>query len=106
MQQALAKVGINLTLKGFPQGDYFKLYAGKPAYAKQNNLGLVTNSWGADWNDGFGFLQQIVDSRAIKEAGGSTNVSVKIPEVDKLLDQALAETDRSAREKIWGQIDK
>lgn len=106
MQQALARVGIKLTLKGFPQSDYFKLYAGKPAYAKANNLGLMTNGWGADWPDGFGFLQQIVDSRVIRATGGNTNLSVKVPDVDKLLDQALLTTDLVAREQIWSQIDR
>ena len=31
-QQALARVGIKLTLKGFPSGDYFSQYAGNPPY--------------------------------------------------------------------------
>jgi peptide/nickel transport system substrate-binding protein len=104
-QQSLAKVGIKLTLKPYPQGDYFKLYAGKPDYAKKNGLGLMAMGWGADWPDGFGFLQQIVDSRVIRAAGGNTNLGVKLPEVDQLIDQALKETDTSAREKIWAQID-
>jgi peptide/nickel transport system substrate-binding protein len=105
MQQALAKVGIKANLKGYPQGDYFKLYAGKPDFAKANGLGLMVMSWGADWPDGFGFLQQIVDSRVIRPAG-NTNLGIKLPEVDKLMDQALSENDKTKREAIWGQIDK
>jgi len=62
--------------------------------------------WGADWPDGFGFLSQITDSRVIRPAGGNSNLSVKDPEVDKLIDQALVETDTAAREKIWVQVDK
>ena len=65
----------------------------------------MANGWGADWPDGFGFLQQIVDSRVIRASGGNTNLTVKIPEVDSLLDKALETTDTSGREKIWGQID-
>ena len=34
---------------------------------------MVVNGWGADWPDGFGFLSQIVDSRAIVP-GGNTNI--------------------------------
>src|SRR5919197_4925086 len=105
-QRALKRVGINLTLKPFPTGDYFSLYAGKPSYRNKNNLGLMTNSWGADWNDGFGFLSQIVDSRVIRDAGGSSNLSVMIPEVDKMLDEAVAEPDAKKREEIWAAIDK
>ena len=72
-QQALAQVGIKLTLKPYPQGDYFSQYAGNPPFVVKNKLGLVVNGWGADWNDGFGFLSQIVDSRVIRETGGSSN---------------------------------
>jgi peptide/nickel transport system substrate-binding protein len=106
LQQSLDRVGIKLTLKAFPQGDYFSQFAGNPPYVAQNNLGLVINGWGADWNDGFGFLSQIVDSRVIRETGGSSNTSVRIPEVDQMLDMALAETDATKREAVWGQIDK
>jgi len=106
LQQSLAKVGIKLTLRPFPQGDYFSQYAGNPPYSRKNKLGLALNGWGADWNDGFGFLSQIADSRVIRETGGAANISVRIPEVDQLLDQAIAETDTAKREPIWGQIDK
>ena len=106
LQQSLARVGIKLTLKPFPQGDYFSQYAGNPPYAKANKLGLMINGWGADWNDGFGFLSQIVDSRVIRETGGSSNTSVRDPEVDKMLDEAVANTDAKAREGQWAAIDK
>ncbi len=105
MQQSLAQVGIKLTIKPYPQGDYFKLYAGKPDYAKSNGLGLMVYGWGADWPDGYGFLDQIVDSRTIR-AAGNTNLGIKIPAVDAMLDKALTTTDQAAREKIWGDIDQ
>ena len=72
----------------------------------KNNLGLAVNGWGADWNDGFGFLSQITDSRVIRETGGSSNTSVRIPEVDKMLDSALQELDEEKRNQMWGAIDK
>jgi len=106
MQQALAKVGIEVTLKPYPQDDYFSLYAGKPSFAKDNDLGLLANGWAADWPDGYGFLAQLVDSRVIRETGGASNFSIRDPEVDALLDQAVNETDTAAREALWAQIDK
>ncbi len=105
-QQALSRVGIKLTLKPYPQGEYFASYAGNPPFVVKNNLGLVVNGWGADWNDGFGFLSQITDSRVIRETGGSSNTSVRIPEVDKMLDSALQELDEEKRNQMWGAIDK
>ncbi|QNN54218.1 ABC transporter substrate-binding protein [Nocardioides mesophilus] len=105
-QQALKRVGINLTLKGYPTATYFSEQCGLPPFVVKNDLGLCTNGWGADWNDGFGFLSQIVDSRVIRETGGSSNTSVRIPEVDKMLDEAVVELDQAKREADWAAIDK
>ena len=105
-QQALSRVGIKLTLKPYPQGDYFAQYAGLPPYVVKNKLGLALNGWAADWPDGYGFLSQIVDSRVIRATGGSSNTSVRIPEVDQMLDTALTELDTDKRNQMWGEIDK
>jgi peptide/nickel transport system substrate-binding protein len=105
-QQALGRVGIKLTLKPYPQGDYFAQYAGLPPYVVKNKLGLALNGWQADWPDGFGFLSQITDSRVIRETGGSSNTSVRIPEVDQMLDKALTELNTDKRNQLWGEIDK
>jgi peptide/nickel transport system substrate-binding protein len=105
-QQALSRVGIKLTLRPFPQGDYFASYCGLPPYVVKNKLGLCINGWAADWPDGFGFLSQITDSRVIRATGGSSNISVSIPEVDQMLDAALSELDTNKRNQMWGEIDK
>lgn len=106
LQQSLGKVGIKLTLKSYPQDDYFALYAGKPGFAKQNGLGLLANGWGADWPDGFGFLSQLIDSRVIRDTGGASNFSVRDPAIDAMIDKALTTTDTTAREAIWVEADK
>jgi peptide/nickel transport system substrate-binding protein len=106
LQQSLARAGIQTELKPYPLADYLKLYAGKPDFAKSNGLGLMVYGWGADWPDGYGFLAQIVDSRVIRATGGNSNLSVKDPAVDALLDKALTTTDTAAREQIWVDIDK
>jgi len=106
LQESLKKAGIILTAKSYPTGDYTKLYAGKPDFAKANKLGLIVYSWGADWNDGFGFLQQIVDSRTIRTTGGNTNLGIRIPEVDALVDKAMSETDETKRNGYWVDVDK
>jgi peptide/nickel transport system substrate-binding protein len=105
-QQALSRVGIKVTLQPFPQGDYFSSYCGLPPYVVKNKVGLCVNGWAADWPDGFGFLSQITDSRVIRETGGSSNISVRIPEVDQMLDTALSELDTDKRNQMWGEIDK
>ena len=84
VQQSLARVGIKLTLRGFLSGDYSPSTPATRCMRK-NGIGLATNSWGADWNDGFGFLSQIVDAGVIRETGGSSNLSSNIPEVSQQL---------------------
>ncbi|HEY8473692.1 MAG TPA: ABC transporter substrate-binding protein [Natronosporangium sp.] len=104
LQQSLARVGIELELVGYPTGDYFSTYAGNPEFRDSEGLGLMFNGWQSDWNDGFGFFSQIVDSRTVRP--GSSNLSVYIDEVDQLLDQAVASTDLEAQQAIWAQIDR
>ncbi|GAY07471.1 ABC transporter substrate-binding protein [Pseudonocardia sp. N23] len=106
LQQSLAKAGINLTIKPFPLNDYLKLYAGKPDYAKANGLGLMVYGWGADWPDGYGFLSQIVDSRTIRATGGNSNLGVRDPAVDAIIDQAVNEQDQTKRQQDWVDVDK
>ncbi|MCW2849596.1 MAG: extracellular solute-binding protein family 5 [Marmoricola sp.] len=105
-QQQLAKIGIKITPKGFPKADYFSTYAGNPPYVKKNGLGLSVNSWGADWNDGYGMLSQIVDGRVIRQTGGSSNSSINIPEVNTKLDEASVEVDPDKKAQLYADIDK
>jgi len=106
LQQSLKRVGINLTLKGYPTGDYFSIDVGKPSFLVSNNIGLATNSWGSDWNDGFGFLQQITDGRVIRPSGGSSNLSVNFPAINSMIDQAMVEPDTTKRNQDWAAVDK
>ncbi|MGD9988653.1 ABC transporter substrate-binding protein [Pseudonocardia sp.] len=106
LQQSLAKAGINLEIKPYPLADYLKLYAGKPDFAKANGLGLMVYGWGADWPDGYGFLSQIVDSRTIRATGGNSNLGVRDPAVDAIIDQAVNEQDKTKREQDWVDVDK
>ncbi len=106
LQQALQKVGISTTIQTFPSGQYFANYAGSTNFVAQNGVGLMFMGWGADWPSGYGFLQQVVDSRSIK-ASGNTNLSeLRDPAIDALFDQSLGVTDTAERNKIWTQIDK
>ena len=104
-QESLGKVGIKVNVRALPGGDYSSSTCGLPSYVVKNGIGLCANGWGADWNDGFGFLSQLVDSRVIRPTGGSLNTSVRIPEVDQMLDQGKVEQDEAKREELWNKID-
>jgi len=105
-QQSLGKVGIKLTLKPLPDDTYTAEQCGKPSYLVANKMGLCTYSWGADWNTGYGYLAQLVDSRTINPEGGAPNFAVRLPAVDKLIDQLALEQDDAKRAAISTSIDK
>jgi len=106
IQQGLAKVGITAEIKTFPAGDYFNKYVGAPKYVHDNGIGLMLMAWAADWPTGFGFLQQIVDGRAIKPSGGNNLPEENNPAVNAAFDAGIAQTDDTARTKAWGDIDE
>ncbi|MFC5664621.1 ABC transporter substrate-binding protein [Kitasatospora misakiensis] len=106
IQAALKKVGINAEIQQYPQGKYLTDSAGAPQFTQDHNIGLMMMQWGADWPTGYGFLQQIVDGRAIKASGNSNLSQLNDPSVNKLIDDAAVNPDKAAREKIYGDIDK
>ena len=62
--------------------------------------------WGADFPDGYGFLQQIVDGRAIKERGNQNMGELDDPVVNALLDEGAECFDPGRRREIWAEIDR
>lgn len=106
IQAALKQVGINAQILQYQSGQYFSNFAGVPTFTQSHDVGIILSAWGADWPTGFGFLSQIVDSRAIKAAGNSNMQMTMIPQVNQLLDQSTQTTTQSARNQLYGQIDK
>ncbi|WP_217920183.1 ABC transporter substrate-binding protein [Actinomadura sp. BRA 177] len=106
IQQSLAKVGIKVDIVQWPAGDYFNKYVGVPDYVHKHNVGMMIMAWAADWPTGYGFLAQIVHGDAIKPAGGTNLAELDDPAINKGLDDAIANTDKAARTKAYGEIDK
>lgn len=106
IQEALGQVGIKVQIQQYPSGSYFTSYAGAPAFVHQHDLGIILGGWGADWPDGFGFLSQISDGRAIKSAGNSNLQEENNPQINQLLDKSTQTTDAAARTQIYTQIDQ
>jgi peptide/nickel transport system substrate-binding protein len=103
---SLKKVGINASLKQYPQGKYFTDYAGVPKFTEQQNIGIMMMQWGADWPSGYGFLQQILNSKAISQSGNTNLSQYSNSKVDDMLAQAIAEPDVAKRNALYAQIDK
>ncbi|MEU4832864.1 ABC transporter substrate-binding protein [Streptosporangium sp. NPDC023615] len=105
LKRSLARVGIRLILKGFPGKDYLDDHGGNPAALRREAIGLAVMSWNPDWPETRDYLSYLVDSREISEKV-SYNVSVRLPEVDRLLDRAYGEPDAARREDLWAQVDR
>ncbi|HEX4724560.1 MAG TPA: ABC transporter substrate-binding protein [Pseudonocardiaceae bacterium] len=106
IQEALGQVGIKAQIQQYPSGSYFTSYAGAPNFVHQHDLGILMGGWGADWPDGFGFLSQISDGRAIKPAGNTNMQEENSSQIDQLLDKSTETTDAAGRTQIYTQIDQ
>ncbi|MFD7911561.1 MULTISPECIES: ABC transporter substrate-binding protein [unclassified Streptomyces] len=106
IQASLKKIGITVKIEQFPAGKYFSDYAGVPKFTEDNKIGLMMMQWGADWPSGFGFLQQVVHGDSISKTGNTNLSQLNDPEINKMLNDNIANTDSAAREKVYGEIDK
>ncbi|TSB25989.1 ABC transporter substrate-binding protein [Streptomyces benahoarensis] len=103
---SLKKLGITAKIQQYPSSKYFSDYAGVPTFNKKNNVGLIMMQWGADFPTGYGYLQQILNGKAISSSGNVNLSETDDPEINKLLDSAVADPDKAGREKAYAEIDK
>ncbi|MCW2665382.1 MAG: hbpA 3 [Frankiales bacterium] len=107
LQADLAKAGIRLKLKQVPPADFYTQHLQKPSATKSGDWDLAGPGWNPDWqgNAARSFFVPLLDGRQYGE--GSTNYNnYNNPEVNKLIDQALAESDPAKVADLWHQADK
>jgi peptide/nickel transport system substrate-binding protein len=107
MQAELAKAGIRLKLKQVPPADFYTQHLQKPSATKAGDWDLALPGWAPDWsgNAARSFFVPLLDGRNCGE--GSTNYNCYNSEaVNKLIDQALAESDIDKAADLWAQADE
>ena len=104
LQASLLQAGIKLTLKGFPGGSYYTSFAGDPAYMHTHNIGLAAGGWGADWPNGFGFLDSLGNGNTIVATGNTNIEELNDPVINNLFTQSST-LSGTARQAIWSQVD-
>jgi peptide/nickel transport system substrate-binding protein len=104
LQQALGQVGIQATLDVSDASAYFRSTVGSPSNVHAKGYGIMTVGWGADFPTPYGFLQVLVDGRAIQPSGNNNYSELNDPEINSLIDQARAEPDAKKAAAIWAQI--
>ncbi len=105
LQSSLGRVGIKLQLHGYPSGSYYSDFAGVPKYVHSHDLGLNIGGWAADWPNGNGMLDELVNGNTIVPAGNTNISELNDPVINKLFTQSNTATG-SARDAIWGQVDQ
>ncbi len=106
LQQSLAAVGITATIQQYDAAQYFSTVVGSPSNVRKQNFNIIFNGWGADFPEGYGFLDALVDSRAIRASGNYNVTELRDPAVDGLIDQAKAESDPTKAAAIWAQVNQ
>jgi peptide/nickel transport system substrate-binding protein len=105
MQAALARVGIKLTLHGFPTASYTSNFAGVPNYVHSHDLGITVYGWAPDWPDGYGEFYYIADGAAISPVGNTNLGELNDPLVNSLLGKFATENSATVRNSYTSQID-
>src|SRR3984885_1897678 len=105
IQASLAQVGIKVTLRGYPTGNYYTDFAGDPAYMAKNSISMAMGGWGADWPNGYGFLDELSNGNSIASTG-NTNISMLNDPVINNLFKSSGTLSGAARTAVWPEVDQ
>jgi peptide/nickel transport system substrate-binding protein len=107
VQQALAGIGITVTIDQFPFSQYYGSFAGNESYAQQHDIGLSFGEWSPDFATVYGMLYSIGSSAGISSGGGAVNLSYfDDPAIDSLFAQAEQQSTSAGAAKYAPQIDQ
>lgn len=88
------------------QVDYFDQAIGNP----NNDYHVMWAGWVPDWANGSAVIPPLFSSKVIPHGEGATgnkNLSLlKDEEVDRLIDEAMAEASLERQYRLWGQLDE
>ncbi|MFD3542099.1 ABC transporter substrate-binding protein [Streptomyces sp. NPDC058662] len=100
LQNALKQVGIEAQVDQF-DGAQTSGIIGSPKVVKDKGYGIIIMGWGADFPTGQGFSQPLVDGRFILQSGNNNFSELNDPAINKLFDDAIAETDPAKAGDIY-----
>jgi peptide/nickel transport system substrate-binding protein len=101
IKASLARAGIDLKVTTYKANDLWFKSLGVPAKRLEHQLGLT--GWCPDYlgDNGRGTIVPQYDG-----LGGANITEYDNPVVNRLIDRALAEPDRTRRAALWGEIDQ
>jgi peptide/nickel transport system substrate-binding protein len=106
VQAALARVGITLKVKELSNSAHYTDNLQIPAKRLEHQIG--NGGWCPDFaGDGTrSFIVPNFDGRTILPSGNQNYGEYDNPEVNSMIDKALAEPDKTKRGALWSQVDK
>ncbi|MEV4613413.1 ABC transporter substrate-binding protein [Kitasatospora sp. NPDC049258] len=103
LQTALKAINVDVTVDQY-DGKLLASVAGAPDVVHSKNYGLLVVGWGADYPNGAGYMQPLMDGRFIVKNGNSNYAETDDPEVNAWFDQAAAETDPAKAAELYKKI--
>ncbi|MEU6313382.1 ABC transporter substrate-binding protein [Streptomyces sp. NPDC047014] len=105
LQNALKQIGIEADVDQFDGAQHSGII-GSPKVVKEKNYGIIIMGWGADFPTGQGFSQPLVDGRFILQSGNNNYSELNDPAINKLFDEAIAETDPAKAGDIYKKMNE
>ena len=105
LQPALAQVGIKPRCTASRRAPTTPTSRASPNYVHSHDIGIAFGGWGADWPDGYGFLDEIINGNAISPPGNTNIAELNDPVVNSLFAQVGSPPTRRSPERRSGQID-
>lgn len=103
LQAALKAAGITANIDQY-DGKLSGSVTGSPSVVKKKGYGLIIMGWGADYPNGSGYLQPLVDGRYIVQNGNFNFSEINDPEINGWFDEAAGLTDPKAAAAIYTKI--
>ncbi|WP_026208370.1 ABC transporter substrate-binding protein [Catelliglobosispora koreensis] len=107
MVEPYLELGIKLTFRPIPPGDYYNLLK---RYDQQTKLHMAYVGWIPDWANGSAVLPALFKSTEVATQaapiGGSNYSYLQDPEIDGMIDEAMLENNIERQWAHWAEIDK
>jgi peptide/nickel transport system substrate-binding protein len=103
--RALGRVGIRVTLRSYPRGEFLSGVVGSPAVVKRDRIGLIVADWSADFPSPYAFLVPLLDGRSIRDRGNPNLGGVAGHDIEQAVDEAAATADPIQATAAWRQVE-
>ncbi|MGH8877999.1 MAG: hypothetical protein ACRD0P_11750, partial [Stackebrandtia sp.] len=95
------RLGITVDINKIPSNEFFNILTDP-----KKSHDLTLSGWAPDWPGGSGSIPALFDGDLIKDGGNTNYGKLDDPKINKLIDEAGAESDPDKAHKLWGELDE